>query len=938
MDIATKYYNEGLNIIPENLSWNTERNHWEKRPLIEWKPLKDRRQTQEEFDNLPWGEANAFAVILGQKMKNGMYLAVIDYDVKGRVTEEAKKIGKEILKDFPITQTEQTISNGIHLIYYSRQKPKIDATFHDDAGVELLGEYKLCLMAPSQGYTRLNDNSPTEIENLEESYFQILEKHGFKETEQDKKEQCQDTETIPITKLVDMSKLQQIGSDEYQGKHPIHDSTTDKNFTVNTKYNTWFCFRHNSGGGSLQYFAMQQGIIKCEHAKKGALRGKKFRDTITLAETQGLIKKGTFAIEKEESQADRLVKLCKQESIELFYDQHKTPFIRLTEPLRYCDICDIPTFYNPPLENLTRGITEGGDSQNKIVQTPQIPQYRKRTITVPLRSTYFKDWLSKLMWEQEEKSPGTEAKNSAIGVLAGQCLGSGKQYYLYNRVAPATDGIWLDLSDDLWRAVHITPDGWEIVDNPPILFKRYNSQQAIPTPIMPESGKEIEIASKLLDYVNISKDDEQTKLSYLCTAISYLIPLIPHPMLVVYGPQGSAKSWAFRFIKQLIDPAVPQLLRPPRDDAELIQQLDHHWFAPYDNLTIMKVWMSDIFCTAVTGGGFSKRQLYTDDDDIVYDFKRCVGLNGINPAARRGDLLDRSILIGVTRIPEKQRREEAEIQASFNKEKPAILGAFLNIVSKALKIYPNIKPVGLFRLADFTRYGCAIAEALGKTSADFIKAYESKVESQTEEAINAEPVAVVLFDFLEKYFVKDESTGKPVREKWEGTPAQLYQIITGRAGDLGIKTDSHSPWPRAPNAFTRKLNEIYSSMSAVGYEIDIRPGTPRKIVITIGRQAKLFDAEASKPTDIDVAAPVVAVAVGVPLEKPVVTIDPDKPTFTFRELSSGEPSKKCDCGKLAISKIIKTPDGETLQRCDNCFSGLKRTFGGANWVREPERE
>jgi putative DNA primase/helicase len=86
-----------------------------------------------------------------------------------------------------------------------------------------------------------------------------------------------------------MSRLNKIGQDEYQGPHPFHDSTTEKNFTVNVRTNQWFCFRHNSGGGSLQYLAMKEGIINCEQAKKGALRGAKFKQVLQIAVSQGLI-------------------------------------------------------------------------------------------------------------------------------------------------------------------------------------------------------------------------------------------------------------------------------------------------------------------------------------------------------------------------------------------------------------------------------------------------------------------------------------------------------------------------------------------------------------------------------------------------------------------------------------------------------------------------
>ena len=54
--------------------------------------------------------------------------------------------------------------------------------------------------------------------------------------------------------------------------------------------------------------------------------------------------------------------------------------------------------------------------------------------------------------------------------------------------------------------------------------------------------------------------DETTKLSLICTAISYLVPLISHPAIVVSGPQGSTKSWFLRLLKQLLDPSSIDLL------------------------------------------------------------------------------------------------------------------------------------------------------------------------------------------------------------------------------------------------------------------------------------------------------------------------------------------------------------------------------------------
>jgi len=380
---------------------------------------------------------------------------------------------------------------------------------------------------------------------------------------------------------------------------------------------------------------------------------------------------------KKQSQADKLILLCLMRNPELFHDQTKTVYIRMKQ----------------------YGVN----------------------VTLPIRSTPFKSWLASLLWDFEEKAPGNEALSSAMNVLKAKALFQGETYTLYNRVAPAEDGFWIDMSDDNWRAIKVTAEGWRIVEDPPILFKRFSHQQPM---IQPKRGGD---PWKFLDLLNIDPKDEDTKLLLLCTVISYLIPTIAHVIIVLYGIQGSGKTLLFKLARGLIDPSAVEVLTLPKNERERVQQLDHHWCAFFDNVTRLPIWMSDTLCRAATGGGFTKRELYTDDSDIIYSFKRCVGLNSINIAAQRGDLLDRALLVGLKNIPKSKRRTEKKLLAEFESCKAEILGGFLDTLVKAIQLYPSVNPEELFRMADFTKWGCAIAIALGRTQQDFIKAYEAKV-------------------------------------------------------------------------------------------------------------------------------------------------------------------------------------------------------------------
>ncbi len=209
---AGGYHASGLSVVPFKL---TKKGYeYEKTNLSNWKKWETELQTDEEFVALNWIEANAFGLVLGTQARNGFYLSVIDYDCKGdSVSQEVKDKGREMLKEFPITCTEQTVNNGIHLVYWSRTKPKTIGTFHDTASLELLGEKKLCLMAPSLGYNKLNDNSPTEKESIEQTFNSVMKKHGLlKEQVQPRQPaQTRSRSNRPRPCIVEALKLQLTG-------------------------------------------------------------------------------------------------------------------------------------------------------------------------------------------------------------------------------------------------------------------------------------------------------------------------------------------------------------------------------------------------------------------------------------------------------------------------------------------------------------------------------------------------------------------------------------------------------------------------------------------------------------------------------------------------------------------------------------------------------
>lgn len=89
----------------------------------------------------------------------------------------------------------------------------------------------------------------------------------------------------------------------YYGPHPVHGSTTGKNFHVVPSLNCFHCYRngHDSGGGPLWWIAIEEGLIDCSEAYKGspALSGEKgwkFREVLESAVERGLIEEENAGI------------------------------------------------------------------------------------------------------------------------------------------------------------------------------------------------------------------------------------------------------------------------------------------------------------------------------------------------------------------------------------------------------------------------------------------------------------------------------------------------------------------------------------------------------------------------------------------------------------------------------------------------------------------
>ena len=406
----------------------------------------------------------------------------------------------------------------------------------------------------------------------------------------------------------------------------------------------------------------------------------------------------------------------------------------------------------------------------------------------------FNIWLNSLYYSAEKRPAKKDSLSQAKEVLKAKAVFENtKAIPLDTRVMQSDNAFWYNLSNDDWSAVKITNEGWTTVDNPPILFRRFRHQNS---QVHPSAEGDIK---RILKYINL----QENHTLFLCWLVCCFVPNIPHAMPIFFGEKGAAKTTACTLLKKLIDPSALETLTIQRNPRSLAVNLQQHWFLPFDNVSRIDEETSDTLCRAITGGGIQQRKLFTDSDDYIFTFQKCLALNGINNVANRPDLLDRAILIELCRIKESNRRELTDLMADFEKDLPCILGGIFDTLSKAMRIYPTVKLDKLPRMADFARWGYAVGEALGGLGSEFLEQYHANQGKRNIEILNADIVATLAVAFM-----KD----KP---EWSGLISELYHQLSEMASRYGINNKGKE-FPPAPNVLSRRLNGLKSNLQEAG--------------------------------------------------------------------------------------------------------------------------
>jgi hypothetical protein len=200
------------------------------------------------------------------------------------------------------------------------------------------------------------------------------------------------------------------------------------------------------------------------------------------------------------------------------------------------------------------------------------------------------------------------------------------------------------------------------------------------------------------------------------------------------------------------------------------------------------------------------RQLYTDDEEVLFQAARPILLNGIEDVITRPDLADRAIFLTLPPIGEAQRRPETELWQEFDIARPRILGALLDAAAHGLRTLTGsvCRPGGLPRMADFTLWATACETALWPAGT-FAWAYEANRRAAVENMIDGDPVASCVREIMAQ------------RKTWIGTATAL---LCFGAEYSGRAIPRHSTgWPKNPRSLAGRLRRAQAPLRSVGIEV-----------------------------------------------------------------------------------------------------------------------
>lgn len=405
----------------------------------------------------------------------------------------------------------------------------------------------------------------------------------------------------------------------------------------------------------------------------------------------------------------------------------------------------------------------------------------------------YQQQLRYLFYQKYDKTLNKDSLKQVLDTLEVKALHEGKEIEPAYRCKYLNGKLYYFLADKEQSVICIEKDGYHFLDNSfvPFIKKRAMAEQVVPL-----KSKKLFRKLAVKHWKFLTKED---RILHHVLLITRLITDIPMPIVYYQGDRGASKTTAMKMDKMLIDPSTADVKALPRSINDVVSALSGQYMVCFDNINQIPNDLANIFCICATNGTYGKRKLYSDNDETLIKLNARLGFTGITTISSQPDLLDRTVCIKFARIEGTKRKTMEEVMDNFKKDVPFMLDRIFIILSKAIEIYETLELNGLPRMADFAKWGYAVAEAMNYGGETFLKIYEENQNELLETMVEEDSLTHVLIEFIQQH------------GHFEGSMTELLVGLTREAESMEISTKNG--WVKDASVLSRKLFETQSVLS-----------------------------------------------------------------------------------------------------------------------------
>lgn len=359
------------------------------------------------------------------------------------------------------------------------------------------------------------------------------------------------------------------------------------------------------------------------------------------------------------------------------------------------------------------------------------------------------------------------------------------------------------------------------------------------TPPEPMLGNNRMLFKSLIDdlqYVpssagGMSPEIQKTCLGIWMFAIAFPDLMPTKPILLVEGARGSGKTLALQRIALALHGKHMPIQVPKQEDKDFGVKILRSPITILDDVNEKIDWLQDTLCTYATGGGWTRRALFTNDDEHVIKPESFLTITTNNPTTfRQAQVADRCLILKL------ERREELAgylgAEALFRQveaDRDEIFGEWLTWLNEIVaELRKHARPkLTKSRMADFAHLAHVIGRVLARPGGPNGNWSPEAIDEMLDCMQHERNALVIegdqLIDIIDKWLDNTVNQGREIRS------ADLHRELANIARTAGVTN-----FFRSPKALASRLREAGEALKE-HFDVVRRAGTGGVTMYTFRR-------------------------------------------------------------------------------------------------------